>query len=194
MRKESWWNPAVGDLFENQGQCTGAPSSVWTWPYKDLYEKPNKKLKKIITWKESQLKSLNLLPSWIAFFLCGYFPDPTRFEPFHNFMVIIKSQGWRLNSHVSPVLVKYSWIKYSHSHNSTSESILTEIELSFQPTINAIAVLRTTSGGEYCNKTAFIRRCFSTKTATASNVDNKLTLTLVHSSSARLNLWWKGSC
>ena len=38
--------------------------------------------------KKSQLKSLTLLPSWIASFLCGYFPDPTRFEPFHNFVVV----------------------------------------------------------------------------------------------------------
>ena len=28
------------------------------------------------------------LPSWIASFLCGYFPDPTRFEPFHNFVIV----------------------------------------------------------------------------------------------------------
>ena len=38
--------------------------------------------------KKSKLKSLTLLLSWIASFLCGYFPDPTQFEAFHNFMVV----------------------------------------------------------------------------------------------------------
>ena len=70
--------------------------------YKDLYGNPDKKLKKIIIRKNSQLKSLTLLPSWVASFLCGYFPDPTRFEPFLN-SVIIRSQGWRLNSQVPPI-------------------------------------------------------------------------------------------
>ena len=56
--------------------------------YKDLYGNPDKKLKKIITRKNSQLKSLTLLPLLIASFLCGYFPDLTRFEPFVNFSVV----------------------------------------------------------------------------------------------------------
>ena len=56
--------------------------------YKDLYGNPDKKLKKIIIGKKSQLKSLNLLPLWKASFLCGYFPDPTRFEPFFNIWVV----------------------------------------------------------------------------------------------------------
>ena len=56
--------------------------------YKDLYGNPDEKLKKIIIRKKSQLKSLNVLPLWIASFLCGYFPDPTRFEPFFNFWVV----------------------------------------------------------------------------------------------------------
>ena len=56
--------------------------------YEDLHENPDKKLKKIFIGKKSQLKSLTLLPSWIASFLCGYFPDPTRFEPFLNFVVV----------------------------------------------------------------------------------------------------------
>ena len=38
--------------------------------------------------KKSQLKSLTLLPLWVASFLCGYFPDPTRFELFFNFWVV----------------------------------------------------------------------------------------------------------
>ena len=37
--------------------------------------------------------------------------------------VIIKSQGQRLNSQEPIIWVKYSWIKCSHCHNSTSESI-----------------------------------------------------------------------
>ena len=37
---------------------------------------------------KSQLKSLTLLPLWVALFLCGYFPDPTQFEPFFNFWVV----------------------------------------------------------------------------------------------------------
>ena len=65
--------------------------------------------------------------------------------------VIIKSQGWRLNSQVPPIWIKYSWIKYSHGHNFSSESI--DKDWTFI-SANAIAVLRATSGGEYCNKTA----------------------------------------
>ena len=54
--------------------------------YQDLYGNPDKKLKKIIIWKKSQLKSLNVLLLWIASFLCGYVPYPTRFEPYiHEF-------------------------------------------------------------------------------------------------------------
>ena len=64
------------------------------------------RLKKIIIWKDSQLKSLTLLQLSVASFPCGYFPDPTRFEPFLNFSVvncIIKSQDWRLNSQEPPI-------------------------------------------------------------------------------------------
>ena len=56
--------------------------------YKDLFGNPDKKLQKINIWKPSQLKSLTLLPTWVTSFLCGYFPDPTRFEPFLNFVVV----------------------------------------------------------------------------------------------------------
>ena len=56
--------------------------------YKGLYGNPDKKLKKIIIWRNSQLKSLTLLPLRVASFLCGYFPDPTRFEPFLSFVVV----------------------------------------------------------------------------------------------------------
>ena len=43
---------------------------------------PDKRLKKIIILKNSQLKSLTLLTFWLASFLCVYFPYPARFEPF----------------------------------------------------------------------------------------------------------------
>ena len=56
--------------------------------YKDLYGNPDKNLKKIIIWKKISIKKPNLLPLWTASFLCGYFPDPTRFEPFFNFWVV----------------------------------------------------------------------------------------------------------
>ena len=53
------------------------------WPteinHKDLYGK----IKKIDIWKNSQSKSLTLLPLWVASFLCGSFPDQTRFERVH---------------------------------------------------------------------------------------------------------------
>ena len=86
----AWWN-RPGVYFENkllfpqvpQAQCEHGRQKC-----KDLYENPDKKLKKIIIWKKFQLKSLTRLPSWIASFLCGCFPDPTRFDPFHNFVVV----------------------------------------------------------------------------------------------------------
>ena len=50
--------------------------------YKDLHENPDKRLEEIIINKNSQLKSLTFLPLWVASFLCGFFLDLTRFEPF----------------------------------------------------------------------------------------------------------------
>ena len=45
--------------------------------------------------KNYQVKSLTLLPSWVASFLCGYFPDPTRFEPFlRNFRCKHEIEKW----------------------------------------------------------------------------------------------------
>ena len=65
-RRTATWN-----LFVN---CMGIPIKSWR---RESYGK-----------KKSQLKSLTLLPLWVASFLCGYFPDPTRFEPFFNFWVV----------------------------------------------------------------------------------------------------------
>ena len=30
------------------------------------------------------------MPTWVTSFLCGYFPDPTLFEPFLNFVYFIQ--------------------------------------------------------------------------------------------------------
>ena len=49
--------------------------------YKDLYGNPDKRPEKIILRKNSQLKSLTLLPLWVTFFLCVFFPDSTRIKP-----------------------------------------------------------------------------------------------------------------
>ena len=127
--------------------------------YKDLYENPDKKLEKKREEKKekSQLKSLTLLPSWIASFLCGYFPDLTQFEPFLNFVVV---NGY---NKIPRLETKFSGANKFESnipgYNISTATIshqnqLTKIELSFQPTINAIAVLQATSGSEYCNKIA----------------------------------------
>ena len=99
--------------------------------------------------KKSQLKSLTLLPLRMASFLCGYFSDPTRFEPFFNFWVV---NGYnkitRLETKCSGAtnlsrIFLDKMFPWSQFH---IRIILTEIELSFQSIIN---------GGEYCDKTAF---------------------------------------
>ena len=61
------------------------------------------RLEKTIWRKNSHLKSLTLLPLWVASFLWGFLPDSTRIEPFsvpQLSTAIIKCQGWTLNSHV----------------------------------------------------------------------------------------------
>ena len=63
---------------------------------KDLYGSSDKRLEKIILRKNSQLKSLTLVPLWFAFFLCGFFPDATRIKPLsvpRLSTVIVKYQG-----------------------------------------------------------------------------------------------------
>ena len=53
---------------------------------------------------------------------------------------------------------------------------MTKIELSSQSTINAIAVLRATSGGNMAGKNNFLNVRFHTTVATAATVDNELSL------------------
>ena len=81
--KNRWRAISLSEPQGPQAQCEHGRQK-----YKDLYGNPDKKLKKIIVREKSQLKSLTLLPLWIASFLCGFFPDPTRFEPFFNFWVV----------------------------------------------------------------------------------------------------------
>ena len=120
--------------------------------YKDLYGNPDKKLQKIILWKKSQLRSQTLLSLWVASFLCGYLPDPMQFEPFFNFWVV-NSYGKipRLETKFSGA-TNLSQIfldkMFPRSQFHIYKNQLIKIELSSQLTINAIAVLRATSG---CN-------------------------------------------
>ena len=114
--------------------------------------------------KKISIEKLKLIaigrPLWIASFLCGYFPDPTRFEPFFNLWVV---NGYnkipRLETKFSGA-TNLSQIFLDKMFTRPMVTIphqnqLTKIELSSQPIINAIAVLRATSGCEYCNKKAF---------------------------------------
>ena len=126
------------------------------------------------------IKKPNLIAIVVASYLCGYFPDLTRFERHFSISglstVIIKSQGWRLNSQVPPIWVKYSWIKCSHGQNSTSESIdkdWTSISTHYQSNSSPVSNVRLWILQQNSSR----RRCFITKVATASTVDNKLTLT-----------------
>ena len=70
--------PGVVSSQAPQAQCEGTRGQQ---KYKDLYGNPDKKPEKIILRKNCQLKSLTLLPLWVASFLCGFFPDSTRIKP-----------------------------------------------------------------------------------------------------------------
>lgn len=69
--------------------------------YKHLYGNPDKRPGKIILRKNTRLKSLTLLPLWVASFLCGFFLDLTRIEPLSVpwlSMDKVKYLGWTLSS------------------------------------------------------------------------------------------------
>ena len=68
---------------------------------------PDKKPEKIILRTNSQLKSLTLLPLWVASSLCGFFFQIRRELIYYHVnllsvrrlsTVIVKYQGWILNS------------------------------------------------------------------------------------------------
>ena len=107
-----------------QAQCEG--SQHGRQKCKDLFGNHGKRLKKIIIWKNSQLKCLTLLPLWVSSFLFAYFPDPTWSEPFFNFSVshhVINLKGFTLRSREPTKLSQIFWDKMIHGHNFTSESI-----------------------------------------------------------------------
>ena len=43
---------------------------------------------------------------WVASFLCGYFPDPTQFEPFLNFVVVNGILSYYLLSYVHQCVIR----------------------------------------------------------------------------------------
>ena len=75
--------------------------------------------------KKFSIKKPNLIAK-VTSFLCGYFPDPTRFDPFLNFVVVNGNNKIpRLETKFSGAtnLSQVFLIKCSHGHNSTSQSI-----------------------------------------------------------------------
>ena len=148
FEKSKFYKKCMGSSQVPQAQCEHGRQKC-----KDLHGNPDKKLKKIIIWKKSQLKSLALLPLWVASFLCGYFPDPMQLEPLFNFWVIngyieIPSPETKLSgaTNLSQIFLDKMTVTIPHQNQ------LTKIELSFQPTINAIAVPWVPSGSNIATK------------------------------------------
>ena len=68
---------------------TGSPSSVWTEA--NMVEKNTRTsmgLKKMVNPKKFSIKKPYLIAIVGSFFLCGYFPDSTLFEPSFNSFVV----------------------------------------------------------------------------------------------------------
>ena len=126
--------------------------------------------------KKISIKKPNLIAIVERFLPVWLFSRSDAIWAIFNFWVVNgynKIQRPETNSQEPTIWVKYSWIKSSLGHNSTSESI--DKDWTFIPTHHQRNSSPASNVGRWIlQPNSFRRSCFITKVATAFTVDNKL--------------------